>query len=85
MFACKIHRSMVDTFILLCAFPLHMPARRGRKNQVLNIPFAGVNIVKESLFGRVPRVVTEFLSRSPGTEMFHQTYGEFKSSVTRYV
>ena len=85
MFCFKVHRGMINSSILLNAFPLHVPARRGRMYQLLSVPYARVNTVKEGLFGRLPRAVNEFLRNSPQTDMFHEPAASFKSSVIRYV
>ena len=84
MFMFKIQRGITDSSFLLDALPLHVSERWNRHLTLFHVPAARVNTVRDGLFGRVPRVVNEFLRKCPHVDIFHNTYLSVKKSAASF-
>ena len=90
-FVRSVFGGRLDCSYLVAKFALVVPGRRSRHTGVLNVPFGRVDTVKRSYLIRVPKLVNEFLHRTPHEDMFQPTayfranLAEYANSVGSYI
>ena len=82
MFLCGVLNNRFDCDHLVPMFGLTVPGRRSRHTGLLHEPFARVNVVKSSLFTRLPRSCNALLHHAPSADIFH--YSSFKRAALEY-
>ena len=82
-FVRSVFSGRLDCSYLVAKFSLLVPGRRSRHTGVLSVPFGRVDTVKRSYLIRVPKLVNEFLRRTPSEDLFQPT-AYFRGNLTGY-
>ena len=86
LFIRNVVKNRVDSDALLCQFPLSVPARSTRSQNIFAVPRARVNTVQCGLFYRIPRLVNSFLScATVKADIFADSFYAYKNCVLKYV
>ena len=85
MFVRSVLTGKIRSSFLLSTFSLSTPARVTRQQVLIHVPYARVSTVKGGLFARLPRAVNEFMNRCTQADIFHDSFGTFRSHVISYV
>ena len=85
MFVRSVLTGKIRSSFLLSTFALSTPARATRQQVLIHVPYARVSTVKGGLFVRLPRAVNEFMNRCAQADIFHDSFGTFRSHVISYV
>lgn len=83
MFLVKLFKGLISSSHLLTCFSLHVPSRSTRVAAVtlFNVPRGRVNATQSSMFVRAPRLVNEFVSCCPSSDIFHDSLGKLKKAI----
>ena len=82
MFLYNVLNHRIDCADLVAMFGLAVPGRRSRHTGLMHEPFARVNVVKSSIFTRVPRSCNLLFQHVPAADIFHRT--SFRRDVWAY-
>ena len=84
IFIRNIHCHRIDSPFLLERFPLAVPPRELRNWCLFNVPYARVNTVRSSMFGRVPLVSNRFLNGNRDVDIWCTSFGDLKKRVIAF-
>ena len=84
MFLFYVHRSRIDSPVLLASFGLAVPARSTRSSVLWSVPRVRVNTVQWNVFTRTPSLCNSFLAADTSVDMFTSTACSFKSRVIAF-
>ena len=84
MFLFHVHRSCIDSPVLLASFGLAVPARSTRSFVLWSVPRGRVNTVQRNVFTRTPSLCNSFLAADTSVDMFTSTVYSFKSRVIAF-
>ena len=82
MFMYSVFNHRIDCNQLVSMFGLSVPGRRSRHTGLLHEPFARVNVVKNSMFSRIPRSVNMLLQHAPAIDILQPT--SFRKDALMY-
>ena len=86
LFIRNVMNNRVDSDTLLYNFPLRVPARSTRSQNLLAVPHARVRTVECGLFVRLPTLLNTFLScDAVDIDLFEDNLYSFKNCVLKYV
>ena len=82
-FVRSVFGGRLDCSYLVSKFALLVPGRRSRHTGVLDVPSGRVDTVKRSYLIRVPKLVNEFLRKTPREDLFQSTT-YFRANLSEY-
>ena len=86
LFVRNVFHNRLDAPNLIENFPLHVPTRSTRSQNLLHVPRGRVNTVLRGLFCRLPRVTNEFLAtRDVEADLFADLFSTYRCHVKKYV
>ena len=80
----NVFSGRVDSADILAMFRLSVPSRRTRLQQLLYVPTARVETIKNGMFGRLPRLVNMLCVAYPSTDLFGRK-SAYKKQVASFV
>ena len=86
LFLTKLFRGLISSPYLLQSFILHIPSRITRiaAFTLFDVPRGRVNAVQSGLFLRILRVVNDFITSSPSSDVLTDSIGRVKRDISQY-
>ena len=81
VYVARLFKHKIDCTSLRSCFGLAVPPRSVRRRDLLAVPFARVETIKNGLFCRVPRLMNEFLRQNDQLDLFTDPLGRIKTSA----
>ena len=85
MFIRNVHRQVIDSAFLLEKFPLAVPTRMLRSQNVFHVSHARVNTIKNGLFSRVPRLCNALVDANRDVDLWRFGQVEYRKRVVAFV
>ena len=85
MFIRNVHRQVIDSTFLLEKFPLAVPTRMLRSQNVFHVSHARVNTIKNGLFSRVPRLCNAFVDANRDVDLWRFSQAEYRRRAVAFV
>ena len=85
MFLRNVMTGRIRSSFLMSSFSFSIPARTTRQQTLFHVRYARVNMVREGLFVRLPKVVNGFLAQRRQADVFCDSFYSFRALVIGYV